>query len=72
MNVALPRDFEWMTKKEKQKNRKKTGFRTGSTNLLDDDVLINVPLSQQEIESNAKYFIHFMAHKMEGVGRYSE
>lgn len=28
------------------------------------------PLSLAAVENNARYFIHFMQHKMVGVGRY--
>ena len=63
LNVALPKGFDWMTRKE-------FGPVLGTNRSQGSQKLLRVlPLSVTEIEKNAKYFINFMKERKIGGGR---
>ena len=64
LNVALPKNFDWTT-------RKVYGpvLATNRSQAM-QKLLRTDPLSVEEIEKNAKYFINFMNGKQTGLGRY--
>ena len=64
LNVALPKGVDWMTRKEYGP------IRVTNRSQAMQKLLRNVPLSVEEMERNAKYFINFMTGKQTGGGRY--
>jgi hypothetical protein len=64
LNVALPKGNDWTTRKEYGP------MHANNRSQAMQKLLRNVPLSVEEMEENAKYFINFMNGKQTGGGRY--
>lgn len=64
LNVALPKGFDWTTRKEYGP------IHATNRSQAMQKLLRIIPLSVEEMEDNAKFFINFMEGKKTGGGRY--